>query len=961
MNSENPRRWSSQLQTPSKVRSSLFLVAGLSATVLGALAWTAWPPVSSSLPNQAHSPLPVSAPAPLAASPQNALAVLGSPQKSPLALSLATSGKAGPPGDGDESDGGGHRENGTPDGSIHHTERHEAPPVEDGIVSETEFALIPTENPNEGGFQQAGQPVQIPVLIQEALDPDDTGTDRPDGIATFGLPFPKGQLFETNGRPSLAVNGSETWQFRTLDKWTDGSVRWALVDLSADVLAGQVLPGLTVVDGSGQSSATPIAKVATNGKSITLKTGTLQATILRENFNFLYYVRANGKAVLGPTFGPSLYGFTPAGALLTPGPTTVVSIEENGPARAVVRADGPFVDAAGNSIIDFTCRITARAKSNDLEVTVTLRNASKDRPVHAQIERVEIVCRGRPGANRAVTVPQHTGAEFSKLLPPGKHLYLYQGQSDAKTDGVGSSKWLPHIPVADLSDKSTLVDQGYSIVSKWQTIHPLGDVTEWPELGWLDLTGTKGGVTLSIKNMPYLWPTSLEASGNALLTAGLWTSRNSASYTFVYQQHESRTALLSFHTASDGDPQAAARRLHAPLIGRAADYDVYDEAEVLPYRLLTLTEQAEAYALMGITHQVQATHPKREVTRFLYKGTTGGTNNSPHIETNMASHWLRHGYGGSYQNAMDLAIWKGEWQIKRSDDFIDKNAPAIINDDVPHTDGHQGDDEHRYRGGMVLAYYLSGDERIKDALYDEAEVLASVSLWPHERSMYQTLRAMSRVAEFTKDASLTQVLRERMDFISPPTVDVYTETSGYGWESAPLTGSRRYFAFSTQNNGEKPAGENFQARGFISASLGPTAFYHAARHLANQNPNDPRVDAALGRLTDLAFWTYNELYPWFADPEDRHIAYSYAITLKEVTIWEKWDFHPILMGMAEAYMHTGLPAFLFRGVHQIEAHQAHDNGPFASNLYLLDSRLEAQHFLSIYRDWALAQSGTDQP
>jgi len=79
-----------------------------------------------------------------------------------------------------------------------------------------------------------------------------------------------------------------------------------------------------------------------------------------------------------------------------------------------------------------------------------------------------------------------------------------------------------------------------------------------------------------------------------------------------------------------------------------------------------------------------------------------------------------------------------------------------------------------------------------------------------------------------------------------------------------------------------------------------------------------------------------------------------------VTVWEKWDFHPILTGMAEAYMITGNSAFLQRGVQQIEAHQAHDNGPFADNLYLLDSRLDAQHFFAVYRDWVLA-GGTDQP
>lgn len=952
-----PRRAS-----PTKRRTGA-LIAALSTTVLAALSWMA----TASLP--AEPALQVSASGSLSALPSPGLssattvAALPSPAM-PQPLALSPTAKALSADSGSDQDEG--EEQRSNSGPVTRPGHRDASVLDSASVGEGSFATVPASthngggNDSGGGFLGGATPVNVPVLIQEALDPDDQGADRIDGIATFGLPFPRGQVFENGGRPALAVNGSDTWQFRTLDTWDDDSVRWALVDLSADVLAGQTLPGLTVVNGPGQNTAPALARANPNGQTFDLDTGPLQASILRNNFNLLYFVRVDGKMMLGPTFGPSFYGLSAGGAYLRPGQSTKVTIEENGPARAVIRADGPLVDGAGNTAIDFTCRITARAKSRELEVTVTVRNASKDRPAHAQVERIELVVRSRPGANRYVTVPQHTGSVYGKPLPPGKHIYFYQGQTDAKMDGIGSGKWLPHIPIANPSDKSTLVDQGYAIVSKWQTIQALGDVTQWPKLGWLDMNGSKGGVTASIKNMPYLFPAALEASGHGLVTLGLWTTRNSVPYTFVYQQHESRTAMLSFHGPTDGDPDAAARRLRAPLTGRAANYKVYDSAGVLPYKLLTLAEHAQAYTMMGITHQVQAIHPKRQVERFLYKGTTGGTNNSPGIETDLAGLWLRHGYGGAFHNAMDLALWKSEWQVKRSDGFLDQNTPAVTNDSLPHTDGHQGDDEHRYRGGMALAYYLTGDERIRDALYDEAEVLQSVSLWPHERSMYQTLRAISRVAEFTHDPSLTQLLQARMDYISPPTLDIYTETSGYGWETTPFVGGRRYYVFSSQNKSEKPPGENFQTRGFISASLGPTAFFMAARHLASIDPTDPHVLAARGRLTDLAYWTYNELFPWFPDPADRQLVYSYAVTLKQVTVWEKWDFHPILTGMAEAYMITGNSAFLQRGVQQIEAHQAHDNGPFADNLYLLDSRLDAQHFFAVYRDWVLA-GGTDQP
>ena len=99
--------------------------------------------------------------------------------------------------------------------------------------------------------------IMVPILIQEALAEGVGGVDRLGHVASFGLPFSAGmRVQQIKGRPALGVEGSDLWQFRTLDTWPDGSVRWALLDVDADVPAGDAA-ALTIVRGGGATPGRP--------------------------------------------------------------------------------------------------------------------------------------------------------------------------------------------------------------------------------------------------------------------------------------------------------------------------------------------------------------------------------------------------------------------------------------------------------------------------------------------------------------------------------------------------------------------------------------------------------------------------------------------------------------------------------------------------------------------------------
>ena len=56
-------------------------------------------------------------------------------------------------------------------------------------------------------------------------------------------------------------------------------------------------------------------------------------------------------------------------------------------------------------------------------------------------------------------------------------------------------------------------------------------------------------------------------------------------------------------------------------------------------------------------------------------------------------------------------------------------------------------------------------------------------------------------------------------------------------------------------------------------------------------------DLDAGRLPPQTY-TRDELFPYIANPADRHLVYSYGVSQQKVNEWEQWDFHPIQLGMA---------------------------------------------------------------
>jgi YetA-like protein len=798
-------------------------------------------------------------------------------------------------------------------------------------------------NGDSGATTPTGGVISIPVLVQEALPAGVVGHDRHHEVATFGIPLANSdEVGEVMGRPALAVTGSDIYQFRTMAKWPDGAVKWALLDVAADVTAGTINNSIEITNGDGRSSPDDLAH--DDGSLISIMNGDLVVQVSKTNFNVFHRVWLGDTELVAAGASAGIVGTSLTGGLIVPKPGTVtVAIEENGPTRAVIRADGMLHDLSGMDLCDFTCRIIARAGSHDVQVDFTVRNADAKMPHNIAIDGLGIFTHVSAGDDVIGTVSKHNGP-LSTPLGPTDWMFLHQAQSSAYT----------YETVNEM-----LGQEGYEVVKNGTVLYPLGDKTKYPAHGYADLSGSAGGMTVAYKYMPFESPASLELFGGGDVLTGLFSLRHEPghNWTFGFRQHESRTASFSFHAPGTGDPAAVAASLDLPVAGRAADYLQYDRAGVLPYRLVSLAEENYAFSKMNINNYTIASHNEVQmVTRWLYAHESGGSNNYDSIEKHLGGDWLRQGLGGPYLTGLDLALYKSEWQIVRSDNFLDKDAPKVINPELTHDDGYEGEYEHRYRDGIILAYWLTGDQRFKDALYDESEILNHLYYYNQERGMAQCLRAISLVGQFTGDPDglLKAELKNWLQKFCTKIVDINVPDpflSGWGWQAAPDQGTRRFFATNVGTNVAPPAGNNYQTRGFFTASLHPIAMYHASRWLGL---DDPQGALARGRMRDLAFYSRNELYPYKPLPKDRWLTYTYGVNTMISYVDETSDAHPLMLGFGEAFKDTGDTGYMQRAVEEFQGFAAHDQGAYANNLYGIENRLDVQNFIRTYLEWLAA-------
>lgn len=182
------------------------------------------------------------------------------------------------------------------------------------------------------------------VIARATLQAGAPSTLGPEPL-TFGVPLPVGRVLDVTRLAACAGHALPT-AARALEHWPDGSVRWALLDVLADVpssgLALEIRDDVAPPDGPA-----PIDLTVT-GRSAIIRGGTVEAAFDLDDPRLLTACSVGGRAVLGCR-SPVVHLVDEAERPLAV-TFTSIEVEHHTALRAVVQADGHATTSKGGRI-----------------------------------------------------------------------------------------------------------------------------------------------------------------------------------------------------------------------------------------------------------------------------------------------------------------------------------------------------------------------------------------------------------------------------------------------------------------------------------------------------------------------------------------------------------------------------------------------------------------------------------
>jgi hypothetical protein len=230
-------------------------------------------------------------------------------------------------------------------------------------VAETPPTVSPTAATSEGAPRSV--PIRLAIPKRHGL------ARRRNEPITLGVPFPSGVCADADAVSLEDGHGTVVpLQVRPLDRWPDGSLRWALLDFQAtiestsDVFALHIRPQRRhAVPAGGMQSRQ-------NDDTIDVDTGRARFTFSRRGTVLLREIGVNGNSIIAP----ARTGFS---VRSDRGECRVqfddVSIEEAGAIRIVVLARARVLEA-GQTLAELDVRAHMFARSPTLRFAVTIRN-----------------------------------------------------------------------------------------------------------------------------------------------------------------------------------------------------------------------------------------------------------------------------------------------------------------------------------------------------------------------------------------------------------------------------------------------------------------------------------------------------------------------------------------------------------------------------------------------------------
>jgi hypothetical protein len=212
------------------------------------------------------------------------------------------------------------------------------------------------------------------ALRVEAPDTDPTSTVRRREPVAVGIPFARGAALDPNLLSLTDEAGAPIpRQVRVLDRWRDGSIRWALIDFQASTREGLRRATYQVhTDGGSAAAAPPPLEIHAGSDAVAVDTGAA-AFRLRASGPFPFEsVSVTGTAAIDPVASMLLVEDENGRACKVR--VHAIDVEEHGAIRSVVRCDGDVVREGDAPFLTLRARLTFFAGSPTVRCSITLGN-----------------------------------------------------------------------------------------------------------------------------------------------------------------------------------------------------------------------------------------------------------------------------------------------------------------------------------------------------------------------------------------------------------------------------------------------------------------------------------------------------------------------------------------------------------------------------------------------------------
>lgn len=407
----------------------------------------------------------------------------------------------------------------------------------------------------------------IPILIEERA-----GIPRAAEPVTVGLPFPKGYLSSTALLELRDADGRLLpLQAETVASWSDGSVKWALLDFQASMTPDSTTTYELVTADRERLNDDPGMVVEESAERIVVDTGTAKFVLDTRRFAPFRRVLVGGIEILRE--GESHTSLVDEQDRHYRPEIAHLEVETRGSCRTTVLARGCFRDSTDGPCAEFTGRLSFFRDTGIVEIRFTLRNAN------AAEHRGGFWDLGDPGSIyfKQLTIATFAAREAAHIKwlaePEASPGAVAPGNLEIYQDSSGGDNWMS----SNHMNRDGLVMntfRGYRVVAD-------GTVTYQGHRARpvVTVADSEKSVTVAVEDFWQNFPKAIEVKGG-WVNLGLFPSQ----YRDVHelQSGEQKTHVVFMQFSAGSSEPASLRWVHDRLVpGTTPEW--YAKTGAVPY------------------------------------------------------------------------------------------------------------------------------------------------------------------------------------------------------------------------------------------------------------------------------------------------------------------------------------------------------------------------------------------